>query len=129
MYWWIYERSGKKVKRSIIQFIIFSKIVVVITVEHSSHEPNLYRTDRESSQQWCQSLVIRPINDISWNIYTWIMPFISFISWEYSCIFIILINITLIIFLKKNHLNLSNFFCRLLISRLLINKFFNIIIV
>jgi len=41
----------KKVKRSITPFIIIFNAVVVITVEHSSHESNRYRTDHESSQQ------------------------------------------------------------------------------
>jgi len=50
------------VKRSITQFIIIFNTVVVITIEHSSHEPNRYRTDHESSQQRCHSL--RSINNV-----------------------------------------------------------------
>ena len=34
-----------------------------MTVEQSSHEPNPYRTDHESSQQRCHSL--RSINNVS----------------------------------------------------------------
>ena len=49
-------------KRSITQFIIIFNTVVVITIEHSSHEPNRYRTDHESSQQRCHSL--RSINNV-----------------------------------------------------------------
>ena len=51
----------KKVKTSITKFRIIFNTVIVITVEHSSHEPN--RTDHESSQQRCHSL--RSINNVT----------------------------------------------------------------
>lgn len=102
----------------VVDSIIFSKTVAVITIKQSIHEPNRYWTDYESSQQWRHSL--RSTNIVFEFHMDHAYSGDSSVHEKYSCTFLeyfeIIQHQRLSFLQLKLFVKLINFFLRLFIS-------------